>query len=130
MATVNGVSLRPPTAPRPDGGIPKSRPGGRRGRRHSVPPLERDSVTESDISKRTLDSTTPRSAAWVAEKPSKAVRPVTGGSPKHTAKSRARAAFLVEERAKFDERFAPVQQGSPARGIIVEKLPKKEQVYL
>lgn len=114
------VVPRPPHGPRPDY-LPNYRAGTRYLRRDSLPPLERHSAIESCTYKPMRDS--------AREKPFKGARPITSSNPaRHTAKSRARAAFLEDERAKFDERFPPVRQGTPARAVVVEKPLFKERV--
>lgn len=114
---------RPPTGPRPNH-LPKSRAGTRYVRRRSLPPLEGSSVTTPGISKRI----NPRVVS-ARVKPS-TPRPITGTNPppRHTAKSRARAAFLEEERAKFDEMFPPLKKGAPAQADVEEKSLPKEKV--
>lgn len=102
MAT-GRIVPHPPPGPRPDH-LPLHRPGTRYVRPNSLPPLEGNFATVSGISR----ITKPRCSS--------------GTNPaRHTAKSRARAAFLEGERAKFDERFPPLRHDAPAHGVLVEK---------
>lgn len=106
---------RPPPGPRPDY-LPKHRAGVRYVRRGSLPPLKMIS-TVPGISMR-------------AKLRSASAKPTVSNNPaRHTAKSRARAAFIEEERARFDEMFPPLNQLlEAARAIGVPKPFLKEQV--
>ena len=100
MSTESIAMPCPPTGPRP-GYLPTTRPGARYMRLGNLPPTETASASLPGISKKT----DPRSVS--ARVKTAAPRP-SNTPPRHTAKSRARAAFLVEERAKFDEMFPPL----------------------
>lgn len=121
MATGSVVPHSPP-GPRPDY-LPRYRPGARYVRRDSLPPLERGSDGVSGISR----VTKPTSGSS-EEKSSKGPRQSIPA--RHTAKSRARAAFLEEERAKFDEKYPPLRRDAPLYAVVAEKPLVKPPVCL
>ena len=117
METGNIVP-RPPPGPRPDY-LPKHRAGIRYLRRGSLPPLKMISTVPGISMRNKL-----RSASARATTSSSSNNPA-----RHTAKSRARAAFIGEERARFDEMFPPLDQLlEAARAVVVHKPFLKEQV--
>lgn len=118
MAT-GSVVPHPPPGPRPDY-LPRYRAGTRYVRRDSLPPLERGLDGLSGISR----VTKPTSGSS-EEKSFKGPIPA-----RHTAKSRARAAFLEEERAKFDEKYPPLRRDAPPHAVIAEKPLVKRPVCL
>lgn len=116
MAT-GRVVPHPPAGPRPDY-LPRYRAGTRYVRPDSLPPLERGSGGVSGITRITKPTSGPS-----GEKSSKGPRQSIPA--RHTAKSRARAAFLEEERAKFDEKFPPLRRDPPIYAVAENPLVKR-----
>ena len=108
---------QPPTEPCPDY-LPKRRPGVRYVRRASLPPLQSQDPVVSGISKRTKSS-----GAFPQERPTTSTAAASNPA-RHTAKSRARAAFLEGERAKFDEMFPPLTKAAAVQPGSQDRQPK------